>query len=152
MGWGATCQRERTVGPWTLEEAEFHINYLKLLASAAFLTIRMFARRSLTVYIQLDSVTAQTYINEKGGTRSPSLSQLAKRVWSWCMERDISLAVADPRGGEHSGVMNIQVRWDWKLNPRLFSLIHQKFGPLEIDLFASRVSTQPPRFFSWRLD
>ena len=43
-------------------------------------------------------------------------------------------------------------RWDWKLNPDLFNLIQQMFGPLEIDLFASRISKQLPRYFSWRPD
>ena len=40
--------------------------------------------------------------------------------------------------------------WDWMLNPELFRRIQLRFGPLEIDLFASRASTQLPRFFSWR--
>ena len=66
MGWGACCQEERTGGPWTTKEAEFHINYLELLA--AFLAIQTFVRQrsNLTIYIQLDSVTAQTYNNKKG--------------------------------------------------------------------------------------
>ena len=87
MGWGACCQEERTGGPWMVEESEFHINYLELLA--AFLGIQTFVKckNNLTVYIQMDSVTALTYINKKGGTRSPSLSQLAKRLWIWCMEK-----------------------------------------------------------------
>ena len=67
MSWGACCQEERTGGPWTTKEAEFHINYLELLA--AFLAIQTFVRQrsNLTIYIQLDSVTAQMYINKKWG-------------------------------------------------------------------------------------
>ena len=38
------------------------------------------------------------------------------------------------------------------LNQELVSLINQGFGPLEADLFASRISTELPRFYSWRLD
>ena len=74
----------------------------------------------------------------------------------WCMKRDISL-VADHIPGKENIAADtesrvLKDRWDWKLNPDLFRLIQQKFGPLEIDLFASRISTQLPRFFSWRPD
>ena len=155
-GWGACCQEGSTGGPWTTEEAEFHINYLELLAG--FLAIQTFAkhRSNLTIYIQLDSVAAQTYINKKGGTRSPPLSQLAKELWTWCMKKSIILE-ADHIPGKENTVADSESRvpkdrWDWMLNPELFSLINQRFGPLEVDLFASRISTQLPRFYSWRPD
>ncbi len=41
---------------------------------------------------------------------------------------------------------------DCMLNPRIFSKIVQRWGPLEVDLFASRLTTQLNRFFSWRPD
>ena len=74
----------------------------------------------------------------------------------WCTKRDIYL-VADhiPQKENIAADMESRVpkdRWDWKLNPDLFWLIQQKFGPRKIDLFASRISTQLPRFFSWRPD
>ena len=43
-------------------------------------------------------------------------------------------------------------RSDWMLNPTLFQRIRRRFPELEIDLFASRLSFQLPRFFSWRPD
>ena len=43
-------------------------------------------------------------------------------------------------------------RSDWMLNPRIFNKIQQKWGPLEVDMFASRLTTQLRRFFSWRPD
>ena len=43
-------------------------------------------------------------------------------------------------------------RSDWMLNPTLFQRIQRRFPNLEIDLFASRLSSQLPRFFSWRPD
>ena len=74
----------------------------------------------------------------------------------WCTKRGISLIAYHIPGKENitvdTGSRVLKDRWDWKLNPDLFRLIQQNFGPLEIDLFASRISTQLPRFFSWRLD
>ena len=43
-------------------------------------------------------------------------------------------------------------RSDWILNPRIFNKIQQKWGPLEVDMFASRLTAQLKRFFSWRPD
>jgi hypothetical protein len=41
---------------------------------------------------------------------------------------------------------------DWKLDPQIFSLLQQCWGQLVVDLFASRLTTQLDRFFSWRQD
>ena len=43
-------------------------------------------------------------------------------------------------------------RCDWMMHPNLFSQIQQVMGPLEVDLFASRLTHQLPRFYSWRPD
>ena len=43
-------------------------------------------------------------------------------------------------------------RSDWMLNPRIFYKNTRRWGPLEVDLFASRLTTQLQRFFSWRPD
>ena len=41
---------------------------------------------------------------------------------------------------------------DWMLNPAVIREIQKQFGPLEVDLFASRLSAQLPTYFSWRPD
>ena len=43
-------------------------------------------------------------------------------------------------------------RSDWKLNPSVFQRILTLFPVLNVDLFASRLTYQLPRFFSWRPD
>ena len=43
-------------------------------------------------------------------------------------------------------------RWDWILHPGLFQRIVETFGPIEVDLFASRLTYQVPRFFSLKPD
>ena len=73
------------------------------------------------------------------------------------MERDISLVADHIPGKENTnsrlGVTSIQGPLGLETEPEVIqSNHHQKFGPLEIDLFASRVSTQLPRFFNWRPD
>ena len=69
MGWGVCCQGRRAGGPWSLEEAQHHINYLELLA--IFLATQTFAGESndLTILVQTDNRSAMTYVNKRGGTR-----------------------------------------------------------------------------------
>jgi len=40
---------------------------------------------------------------------------------------------------------------DWKLNSIIFQLINHRYGPLEIDLFAMKLISQCPLYFSRRL-
>jgi len=37
--------------------------------------------------------------------------------------------------------------YDWMLHPQLFSQIEEKMGPLEVDMLASQLTHQLPRFF-----
>lgn len=155
-GWGATCEGKRTGGPWSPEESQWHIDCLEALA--AFLAAKCFVRdrKSITVLLKLDSMTAVTYIDKLGGTVSPRLNHIVKELWLWCLNRDITVVA------EHlPGVLNtiadekfrvMKDRSDWKLNPQIFQIIQEKWGPLEVDLFASRLTTQLERFFSWRPD
>ena len=48
--------------------------------------------------------------------------------------------------------LHLRDRTDWILNPELFNVINQQWGPLEVHLFASRFSAQLPLFYSWRPD
>ena len=141
---------------WSLEETQHHINYLELLA--IFLATLTFAgeNNDLTILVQTDNKSAMTYVNKRGGTHSASLTQLAKTVWLWCMERKISL-VAEHIPGLANTIADEESRrqadkWDWKLCPAIFQQINLIWGPLTLDLFASRTMTQLERFFSWRLD
>ena len=91
-----------------------------------------------------------------GGTVSPRLNSIVRELWLWCMNRDITLVaehlpgVLNTIADEESRVM--KDRSDWMLNPRIFYKNNQRWGPLEVDMFASRLTTQLERFFSWRPD
>jgi len=156
QGWGAVCNGTRTGGPWGQLEQGMHINCLELLA--ATLAVKTFLKdcTGTSVLLQLDNQTAVAYINNMGGTVSPKLTDLAKDLWMWALSRDFTLTA------EHiPGVVNVEAdaesrsmkdRTDWKLHPKLFQEINQKWGPLEVDLFASRLTAQLPRYYSWRPD
>ena len=43
-------------------------------------------------------------------------------------------------------------RSNWKLDEDVFGRVNQRFGPLEVDLFALRLTHPYRRYFSWRPD
>ena len=156
-GWGAVLNGQvRTGGLWTAKEAAHHINYLELLA--AFLSLQAFGKacQNVTILLRMDNITAVSYVNQKGGTSSELLCQLAISTWTWCNERKICLLAEhlpghlDVQADKESRLM--KDRCDWKLNQAVFQCILATMGLIEINLFSSRLLKQLPRFYSWRPD
>ncbi len=104
----------------------------------------------------MDNTTAVAYVNNQGGAVSRELVRLSKELWTWCLQRNITVK-AQHLPGRLNQVADSESRTmldrsDWKLDSRVFQQIHQLWGPMEVDLFASRLTTQCPVFFSWRPD
>ncbi|XP_020619677.1 uncharacterized protein LOC110057435 [Orbicella faveolata] len=155
-GWGAFCMGVATGGQWSQGESRLHINCLQLLTVA--FPIQTFARpkAQIKVGLLMDNVSAAHYINRMGGTKSPVLARLAIDLWEWCLQHKIQVEVQ-----YLPGVLNIRADresrvmldlHDWKLDPLVFAEVNQLWGPLEVDLFASCLSTQLLHFYSLRQD
>ena len=156
IGWGATCHNSRTGGPWSSEERKVHINWLEL--KAAFLALKTFVSnwRDIHVLLLIDNVTAISFINHKGGTHSRRLSDLALMIWSWCLQRNITIC-AEHIPGVDSVKADQESRKlvglaEWMLNGEIFKKILKRWGPLEVDLFAARHNHQLQRYYSYRPD
>ncbi|XP_044124960.1 uncharacterized protein LOC122919834 [Bufo gargarizans] len=111
------------------QESHLHINALELLAGS--FAIRSFANGvvSSAIRLRMDNISAV---------------------------RNISV-VAEYLPGLHNTLADWSSRYisdssDWKLDETVFSAISSLWGPFAVDLFASRLNTQLPRFFSWRPD
>ncbi|KAI8488042.1 hypothetical protein Bbelb_341600 [Branchiostoma belcheri] len=75
--------------------AEFRLFKLK----AASLALRSFVSADTQdVLLRLDNVTAVAYVNHVGGTRSPDLAALALEMWSWALERGLTLSATHVPG------------------------------------------------------
>ena len=156
-GWGATDTHTKCGGRWNYEELEmyqkFGINYMELLA--AFHAIQVYCKKVTDVHVklQLDNTTAVAYINHMGGSKSLKCNQLAKSIWVWCARKNIWLSASHLPGklnvdaDTSSRVFND--RTEWTLNKAVFHNITTTFGTPEIDLFASRLNCQVPRYVSW---
>ena len=156
IGWGAACREQTTGGPWSAQESASHINCLELLA--ATLAVQTFAKNctGLSLLLRIDNTTAVAYINNLGGTVSAELVTLAKNLWMWCLERNIHITAQHLPGVLNSTAdaesRTMLDRTDWKLHPAIFRDINNQFGPIEVDLFASRLTSQCQHYFSWRPD
>ena len=122
---------------------------------AAFYGLKALCNKAsnLHVRLQIDNTTAVSYINNMGGTRSGQCNKLAKEVWMWCINRNVWVSAA-----HLAGKLNVEAdkcsrvfndRTEWMLDKNVFQRVFSRFGPLEIDLFASRLNAQLPRFVSW---
>jgi len=87
LGWGAVFAKSYTGGAWSAQEQTMHINYLELLA--AILAVKIFLKdpSGISLLLQLDNATAATYINNMGGVVSNQLTELAKELWTWALNR-----------------------------------------------------------------
>ena len=155
-GWGAFCQGEATGGCWSAEEQALHINALEMLAVFHALRAFLKAAKGVSVLIQSDNMSVVSHVNKMGGTRSRVLVELTKRIFSWCLQRQIRIQAQHLPGKVNVTAdflsRHLRDRSDWVLNTSIFKAINRVWGPLEVDLFASRLSTRLPRFFSWRAD
>ena len=88
-----------------------------------------------------------------GGMASLEMDKLAKKIWQWCLERDIHLCASHISSCENVSAdfssRNFSDSTEWMLKKEIFQrLCKQCFVP-DIDLFASRLNYQVEKFVSW---
>jgi len=104
----------------------------------------------------MDNMTALAYLKKMGGTKNQNLTALSKEIWEILIGKGITITV------EHlAGRLNVEADFqsrsikdssEWKLCPKIFQLICKARWTPTIDLFASRISHQVPRYMSWKHD
>ena len=160
MGWGFNClfPQVKMGGPWSPIEKKLHINALELKAASIAVKSMTKSKEKIHIHLKMDNVTAVTYVNKMGGTKSPILTEIAKDLWEYCLAKKITLTA------EHlPGFLNQTADWEsrnvstistnsWRLNPQIFKQIDLQWGPLEMDLFADRLNAQTEKYMSWKPD
>ena len=145
----------KTGGQWNDEEKQAHINEKELLAV-------LFSLKSLckectytTIKVMSDNSTTVHYINNMGG-RKTRCNQIARCIWEWAIQRDIWLIATFIPGKLNTQAdkesRTLHSNTEWHLDPALFKIIETKLGPIDFDIFASRLTCQVPRYASWKPD
>ncbi len=112
--------------------------------------------QNVHVKLKLDNTTAVAYIAHMGGIKSEDCNSLAQQLWSWCIDRSIWVSAAHLPGAQNTVAdkksREFQDETEWMLNKKVFSKLWKYFDTPEIDLFASRLNSQFPRYVSWKPD
>ena len=155
-GWGASCQGVSTGGKWSEKERTYHINILELIAVKLALLTFINQVRGKNLHLQVDNMTALSYILKQGGTGNVVLLETAKEIWKIILEQGITITAEYLPSS-----LNVIADWesrhvedpsDWKLDPIIFQKICLKLGNPSIDLFASRLCHQIPQYMAWKPD
>jgi len=153
-GWGAHLDGKWARGAWSLKERTFHSNVRELLAvERALLTFGNDVRER-SVCVRTDNRATLAYINRQGG-RVPALNKIATRIWERVFELGCAIQAVHVPGIQNEVadfLSRMHDRSDWKLNPVWWRLLDDEWGPHSIDLFASQLNRQLPRYYSWMYD
>lgn len=141
-GWGGHNDRDNVFGKWTDQQRLNHINYLELLAVNLALLGLANNLKDCAILLRIDNTTAISYVNRMGGVSYPNLHELAKKIWGWAEDRNISLTASYIKSSD-----NIQADYlsrlenpdtEWSLDHKIFDQIAKRFGKPQIDLFATK--------------
>ena len=134
------------------------VTYKHVELKAAFLALQTFTTMKTNIHVSLwlDNRTAIAYINQKGGTHSKPLSDTACNLWSWCLKRGITIQAEHIAGVENTRAdfesRVFQDPCDWMLSRLVYLKIKEKWGTMDVDLFAARHNHQIKRYYSYRPD
>ena len=142
-------------GTWTVEQRARPIAWRELFAVLAALRSFSSILRGHHVRLLIDNGTAAYALN-KGGSRSDAeLTALAREVWHKCISLRVSLSAIHVRGRVADGGLADDLsrrlpcdREDWALAPDLFARLEARWGPHDVDRFASAGNAKLPRYDS----
>ena len=152
VGGGATVGDLTTGGHWAHEELD-HINCLEL--KAILFGLKSLCKDYSRTHIRLrsDNTTAVACIDRCGSTKV-SFNSVVEDIFAWAESRQIILSAQYIKGLDNvvadtaSRVKNSDGEW----KPSIFRLLCRAFYTPQIDLFASRINAQLPKYVSWKPD
>ena len=155
-GWGAVWNDVSTGGRWADTELGLHINVLELKAMLFGLNSFFRSETGKHIRIRTDSMTALSYVNNLGGTRSVKCHKVAKEIWEWALQRSVWLSVDFLPGVCNTAADSASRKFiddtEWAIPQKYFEKICEIFGYVEIDLFASRLNNKISVYVSWKPD
>ena len=93
----------------------------------------------------MDNQPALAYSTKMGGTVNQKMNQVSKELWKFLRGNGIRIILEHLLGKPNTLVdkeSRKKTSSKWKLNPSIFQKLRYVRGPAEIDLFATRVTTQ----------
>ena len=154
LGWGATLGNQKTGGEWSfLDKA--HINVLELKAVLFGLRSLCGDLRQTHIIVRSDNTTTVACIERCSSTKI-ELLRLTDEIFTWAQSRSIALSAEHIRGVDNVDAdlasRSFNPDTEWMIDPPVFQELCLIYKRPSIDLFATRINAQLPRYVSWRPD
>lgn len=141
----------KTMGFWSTEEQSLHINILEL--KACEIGLLTFCKQISHAHVRLytDNTTSCAYINKYGG-KVQALDDIARRIWKFCIAKNISLSafhvpgITNKTADRLSRTGNDDL--EWSLDQTVFEKIQTKYPEMHTDLFASKLNAKLASYVS----
>ena len=155
FGWGGHSSRgEFCQGQWSAQQVRSHINRKEIWAGHFSLDKMMVSGDH--VQLSLDSMTAVSFINRMGGTRSLPLCLAAMELWDIVLSRGCWVtAVWLSRDENQLSDMLSKTRvatWEFCLHRKVLDHLWSRWFLPMVDVLASRDCHVLPGYYSWYPD
>ena len=157
-GWGTFCQKTSIGGVWSQTEQVLHINILELRAAKFMILTFCRYKKDLAVHVQMDNQAALVSLIKMGGTRDLLMIQEAKKIWENLFYANQITLTAEYLPGTLNTRADKAFREvknsssEWTLNKPIFQKLIQTLALVDVDLFASKLCHQIPKYISWQPD
>jgi len=149
-GWGAWLQDLQAAGFWNKRLQNMPSNYRELTAVLMGIHSFMPVIKGKAVQVVSDNISTVAYLNHQGGP-AQDLSNMAKAILSLAFHHNIQVSACYLAGKENvlaDQLSRLNLKYEWRLHPKLFKWINNMWGPHSIDRFATMTNTQLPRYNS----
>ncbi|GIL50946.1 hypothetical protein Vafri_7022 [Volvox africanus] len=147
--WGAVLNGHTARGFWSEEELGQHINWKELRAVRYALDSFLPWVSQRVVLIHEDNTTTQAILG-RYSSRSATLHAELKLLWELLQLHSITLQVEQVASADNivDAASRLIDRDDYSLDPGVFAMLEERYGPHDVDLFASHLNAHLPCFFS----
>ena len=155
FGWGGHSSRGQFCqGEWTGQDCLAHINKKEIIAGHR--SILQMMEPGDYVHLSLDNMTAVSFINRQGGTRSRPLCLAAMSLWQTVLARNGWVrATWVPRDDNQLSDLLSKTAlqtWDFSLDRAVADSLWTRWFTPVVDVFASRDCHLVPAYYTWYPD
>ena len=155
FGWGGHSSRgEFCQGQWTALQARSHINRKEIWA--AHFSLQQLMSQGDQVHLSLDSLTAVSFINRMGGTRSRLLCSAAQELCDLVLSRGgwVSAVWVSRDDNQLSDMLSKSkiAAWEFCVHQKILDNLWSRWFLPMVDVFASKDCHVLPGYYSWYPD
>ena len=154
-GWGGHSSRGQFCqGVWSVTDHQAHINRKEIIGGHR--SIQDMMQQGDFVHLSLDNMTAVSFINRQGGTRSLPLCKEAISLWQTVLSRGgwVRASWVPREENQLSDLLSKSalLTWDFSLDRQIAERIWARWFRPVVDAFASQECHLVPAYYSWYPD